>query len=130
VVVRARDAAGNQSAASAATTFTTSSTGGGGGCSAAYSITNTWDTGFQGSVVVTNNGTTASTGWTVTWTYANGQVISQLWGGLLTQTGASVSVRNESYNGALAPNATATFGFLASHGATNATPVLTCTRTP
>jgi chitodextrinase len=130
IVVRARDAAGNLSATSGAVTFTTSTAGGGGGCSAAYTITNSWGGGFQGSVAVTNTGTTATTAWTVTWTFANGQSISQIWGGLLTASGSSVTVRNESYNGALAANAGTTFGFIASWNGTNAIPTVTCSRTP
>jgi hypothetical protein len=101
----------------------------GNGCSAVYTITNSWGGGFQGAVTVTNTGAGTSTGWTVTWTYANGQVITQLWGGLLTQTGANVSVKNESYNGALATGASATFGFLASWTTANAIPAVTCRRT-
>jgi len=80
-------------------------------------------------VTVTNTGTTATSSWTITWTFANGQTISQLWSGLLTQTGANVTVHNESYNGALAPNASTSFGFLASWSGTNTNPVPTCSRT-
>jgi cellulase/cellobiase CelA1 len=96
-----------------------------------YTITNSWGGAFQGQVVVTNTGTTATTGWTVTWSFANGQVITQLWGGRVTQSGAAVSVINETWNGSLNANATATFGFNANwNNATNAIPVLTCRRTP
>jgi hypothetical protein len=98
----------------------------GGACTATYAITNTWSGGFQGEVTV-RAGTTAINGWTVRWTYANGQVISQLWSGTYTQTGSSVTVRNVDYNGSLGANATATFGFLASQNGTNAVPALTCT---
>ena len=48
------------------------------------------------------NGTTATTGWNVTWTFADGQTISQVWNGTSTQTGATVTVRNAAWNGALA----------------------------
>jgi len=130
VVVRARDGAGNLSGTSNPVTFTTAGSTGGGGCSGAYTITNSWSTGFQGQVVVTNTGTTATTSWTLTWTYANGQVITSLWGGTFTQTGAAVTVRPETWNGALAPNASTTVGFLVNSGATNAVPTVTCTRTP
>jgi cellulase/cellobiase CelA1 len=81
-------------------------------------------------VVVTNTGTTATTSWTVTWSFGSGQVITQLWGGLVTQSGAAVTVRNESWNGALGVNATTTFGFIANRSGTNAIPTLTCRRTP
>jgi len=79
--------------------------------------------------VKVTNGTVASTSWTVTWTFANGQVISQLWSGALTQSGASVTVRNVDYNGSLAAGGTATFGFLASWNGTNAVPTnVSCSR--
>jgi hypothetical protein len=101
-----------------------------GGCSAAYSITNSWQGGFQGSVVVTNTGAGATTSWTVRWTFAAGQVITQLWGGRLAQSGSGVTVTNETWNGSLGPNATTSVGFLATWNGTNALPTLSCTRTP
>ena len=128
--VRARDAAGNVSTASGAVTFTTTGGGGTGGCSAAYSIPNQWPGAFSGSVVVTNTGTTATSSWRVTWTFANGQVISDLWGGVFTQSGANVTVNNQTWNNVINPGATASFGFNASQNGTNAVPTLTCTRTP
>lgn len=99
-----------------------------GGCTATYQITNSWPGNFQADITVRNTGTTPTNGWTLNWTFANGQVISQLWGGQFTQTGANVSVRNETWNGALAPNATTTVGFIASVGAANTVPTVTCTR--
>lgn len=73
---------------------------------------------------ITNNSGTAINGWTVRWTFANGQVISQLWNGVLTQSGAQVSVANVDYNRTIAANGgTADFGFLSSwNGTTNAKP--------
>ncbi|HYN95426.1 MAG TPA: cellulose binding domain-containing protein [Pilimelia sp.] len=83
-----------------------------GGCQATYKITGSWPGGFQGEVTVLNNGTTPATAWTVTWTFPGGQTVSSLWGGRHTQAGANVTVRNESWNGSLRPNTTATFGFV------------------
>ena len=71
----------------------------------------------------------AITGWRVTWTYANGQVVSQGWSATVTQSGTAVTATNLNWNGALAAGATATFGFLASSGSTNGIPTLTCTAT-
>ncbi len=80
-------------------------------------------------MTVRNTGTTPTAGWTVKWNFANGQVISQMWGGTYTQSGAAVTVRNVDYNGVLAPNATTTFGFNASWNNTNAVPSpVGCTR--
>jgi lysophospholipase L1-like esterase/chitodextrinase len=128
--VRARDAAGNTSPFSAAVTVTTPG-GGSGGCTAVYSpVGNPWPGGFQGQVTVTNTGTTATTAWTVTLTFANGQAITQLWGARTTGTASPYTITNETYNGVLAANASTTFGFLASWNGTNNAPTVACTRTP
>ncbi len=106
-----------------------SRTGGTGtGCTAAYTVTNSWPGGFQGSVTVTNDGTGPTTGWTVQWTLPSGQGISQLWNGTLTVSGSTVTVRNVSYNGALAAGASTTFGFTGTGPATPV-PIPTCTST-
>jgi mannan endo-1,4-beta-mannosidase len=47
-----------------------------GACSAAYSIVGSWGGGFQADVKVTA-GAAAVKGWTVTWTCANGQAVTQ-----------------------------------------------------
>jgi hypothetical protein len=96
------------------------------GCSAAYRTTTTWSGGFQGEVTVTA-GTSAVNGWRVTWTLASGQTISQVWNGTLSTSGSTATVANASYNGNLAANASATFGFLA--GGQASAPTLTCTTT-
>jgi chitodextrinase len=129
--IRARDAAGNLSTPSGSVTFSTTGGGGTGGCSATYSIANQWGTGFSGAVVVTNTGTTATSSWKVTWTFANGQVISDLWNGIFTQSGANVTVNNQTYNNVINPGGNTSFGFNASWSGTNAVPTtVTCTRTP
>ncbi|MDY7090880.1 MAG: cellulose binding domain-containing protein [Actinomycetota bacterium] len=97
-----------------------------GGCTAVYRITGQWQGGFQGEVTVTA-GAAALTGWRVSWTFANGQTITQLWGGRLTSTGASPTVANESWNGNLGAGASTTFGFLGSATGTNTAPAATCT---
>ncbi|MEV4380472.1 glycoside hydrolase family 9 protein [Streptosporangium sp. NPDC049644] len=127
VSVVARDAAGNSSEASESTAFTTTQAPAG-GCTATYTVGNSWQGAFQGEVTVKNEGASAITGWTVTWKFLNGQTISQLWNGTLTQTGADVSVRNVAWNGGLAPNASASFGFTASQSGVNGVPTpVTCT---
>lgn len=75
------------------------------------------------------NGSTAITGWTVTWTFANGQTVAQAWGGISTQTGTSVSVRNAAYNGTLAAGASTTFGFIGTRTGQNSVPTnVSCAR--
>ncbi len=129
--VRARDSAGNLSAFSAIVNVTTAAgSGGNSGCTATYSITDQWPGtpgGFNANVVVTN-GAAASVSWTVTWTFANGQAITNLWNGQDSPSGATHSVGNMSYNGTLGPNQTASFGFGATWNGTNSIPTLSCTR--
>ncbi|MFU8850061.1 cellulose binding domain-containing protein [Micromonospora sp. SL1-18] len=99
-----------------------------GGCTATYQVTNSWPDGFQGEVTVSNNGLPTSA-WSVSWNFANGQQINQLWGGTYTQNGSLVVVKDAGYNGALGTGASTTFGFLASWSGTNSVPALTCTAT-
>ena len=91
-------------------------------------MTNQWQGGFQGEVRV-SAGSSAITGWTTTFTYANGQALTQVWNATTTTSGSTVTARNLSYNGSLAPGATTSFGFLASWSTTNPSPSVTCTAT-
>jgi lysophospholipase L1-like esterase len=95
-------------------------------CTATYAITGQWSGGFQAAVTVTA-GSSAISGWTVGWTFANGQTVTQSWSATIASSGASVTARNVSYNGALGANATAQFGFLGSWNGANSAPVPTCT---
>jgi endoglucanase len=97
-----------------------------GACSATYRIDSQWNTGF-GATVTVRAGTSAISGWTVRWTFANGQTISQMWNGSDTPSGASHAVRNVSHNGSLGAGASTTFGFNGTWSGTNSTPTLTCT---
>jgi cellulase/cellobiase CelA1 len=70
-------------------------------------------------------GSSPISGWTVRWTLASGQNITQVWSGTLSTSGSSVSVANAAYNGSLQPSGSTTFGFIAN--GTPSTPTLTCT---
>ncbi|MBX7267293.1 cellulose binding domain-containing protein [Micromonospora sp. Llam7] len=87
---------------------------------------NQWPGGFQGEVRVTA-GAAAINGWTVTWTFANGQTISQVWNATVTSQGSTVTARNVSYNGSLAARASTTFGFLGSASGSTSAPTPSCT---
>jgi len=94
----------------------------GSSCSVQYAITNQWQGGFGTSVTITNTGSTSINGWTLTWTFANGQTLTQIWNATETQTGGTVSATNVSYNGTLAPGGTVNFGFNGSWNGTNNAP--------
>ncbi len=122
--VRAKDAAGNTSAVSAPVTVTTASADT--GCTATYTTTNSWGSGFTADVTV-KAGAGAVTSWKVTWTYSGNQKLTSAWNAKATQTGAAVSAVNADYNGTLSAGARTTFGFLGTYSADNSTPTLTCT---
>jgi len=70
-------------------------------CHIGYSITNQWQGGFGASITINNTGTVGISNWTLTWSFANGQTVTQLWNGTVAQNGANVSVTNLSYNGSI-----------------------------
>lgn len=93
-------------------------------CSIAYTISPQSSSAFGGSIIIDNTSTTALSSWTLGWTFANGQTISSLWNGVETQTGANVTVTNESYNGGIpAGGSLSQVGFNGTwNGVTNAVP--------
>ncbi|MEU3460665.1 glycosyl hydrolase [Streptomyces sp. NPDC006733] len=125
--LQARDAAGNVSAASAPFSITTTGPGTE-ACTATYATTNAWGTGFTADVTV-RAGTHAIRSWTVTWTYAGNQRITNTWNATAVQTGAFVTAGNMPYNGALPAAGSASFGFLGTFSGPNPPPTLTCTAT-
>lgn len=73
----------------------------GGNCSVHYAIANQWPGGFGVSFTITNTGSTAINGWTLQFSFPNGQTITQLWNGSYTQSGSLVTITNLSYNGSI-----------------------------
>lgn len=122
--VYARDAAGNRSARSATVSVTTDdgATTPAGGCSVGYRVVGQWPGGFQGEITIRNTGTAAIDGWTLGFAFANGQTVTNMWGGTPTQTGGAVSVAPASYTSTIAANGSVTVGFTGSQSGTNAAP--------
>lgn len=119
VYVRARDGAGNLSGNSTLATFTTTTGGGGGGpCTATGTVQTQWAGGYVVQpVTVTNTGSSAINGWTVTFTLPAGHTLSGSWNATLTSSGQTITAKSLGYNGNLAPAATTTFGFQVSRPA-------------
>ena len=70
-------------------------------CSIHYAISNQWQGGFGANFTITNTGTTAINGWTLQFSFANGQTITQVWNGSYTQSGGNVTIASLSYNGSI-----------------------------
>lgn len=90
-------------------------------CTVAYTVTNQWEGQFQADLVVTVLAAPVTT-WTLGWSFADGQVVDQIWNGTVTQDGAAVSVTPAEHNAALAVGASASFGFIASWKGVNTAP--------
>jgi len=97
---------------------------GGASCKVTYTITNQWNTGFGANLTITNTGTTAINNWSLQFSFANGQTITQLWNGNFTQNGPVVTVTNLSYNGSIPAGATLSSppGFNANWSGSNTVP--------
>ncbi|MDT0613168.1 glycoside hydrolase family 6 protein [Streptomyces lancefieldiae] len=90
-------------------------------CTVDYKVQNDWGSGFTAAVTVTNNGA-ATSNWSVGWTYAGSQKVSNSWNAKVSQSGAAVTAANESYNGTLSTGGSASFGFQATYSGSNAIP--------
>ncbi len=104
-------------------------------CRVTYTVTNQWSTGFGADVKIENLGD-AVQGWRLTWSFGAGQTITQAWNGTAGQSGASVTVADAGYNGAIASGGSTSFGFNGSwNGSSNPVPTsfalngTTCTGT-
>ncbi|KQW16762.1 cellulase family glycosylhydrolase [Streptomyces sp. Root369] len=102
--------------------------GGTAACTASYSISSDWGSGFNAEVKVTNSGSTALSSWKVTWTWPGSQKVTSLWNASYTQTGSTVTATNASHNGAVAVGGSASFGFGGAPGG-GGVPAVSCTAT-
>ncbi|MFY1632620.1 glycoside hydrolase family 3 N-terminal domain-containing protein [Solwaraspora sp. WMMB335] len=91
------------------------------GCRVGYT-TNDWNDGFTATVTITNRAADPVDGWELRFDLAGGQRVTQAWSARVTQTGAQVSARNESWNARIAPGASVSFGFNGSHPGSNPRP--------
>jgi endo-1,4-beta-xylanase len=80
------------------------------GCSVAYSVSAQWPSGFTANVAITNLGSPVSS-WTLTWSFAAGQQVTQGWDATYAQSGTQVTAASASWNGGLATGGSTTIGF-------------------
>ena len=70
-----------------------------------------WAGGFTANVSITNAGTSAINGWTLTFSFPGDQKVTNAWNTALTQSGTSVTAASVSYNATISPGATTSLGF-------------------
>jgi len=100
---------------------TTPPPSGSAGCRVTYAA-ESWGNGFVANVTVANTGSSALNGWTLGFTLPSGQSVTSSWNAAVTGTSGAVTVRNTSHNAALAPGASASFGFQGSYSGSFAAP--------
>jgi Glycosyl hydrolase family 12/Cellulose binding domain len=91
-------------------------------CTVTYSVVHTWPGGLQAQAVLTDTSTSPVSGWTLTWSFAGDQRVTNLWNGDFTQSGERVSVTSASYDRTIAPSASVTIGFTGTSTGSNAPP--------
>ncbi|MER6349394.1 cellulose binding domain-containing protein [Streptomyces sp. NPDC001595] len=87
-------------------------------CRVDYALAGQWPDGFQATVTVHTD--RALDGWTVGWTFPDGQRVTQMWDAGHTQDGSRVTARAADYNRRVPADGTLAFGFLASWQGRNA----------
>ncbi len=90
-------------------------------CSVDYK-TNDWGSGFTADLTLTNRGTDAIDGWTLTYSYAGNQKLSNGWNGTWSQSGQSVTVKDAGHNKRIAAGAAVSTGAQFTYSGTNAAP--------
>lgn len=91
-------------------------------CAVAYQVGQQWPGGFQAKVTVRNTSAAAITGWTLRWTFGDGQAVTQMWDAVQSQSGAEVSAANAQYATTIPAGGSVSFGFNGSSRDVNSEP--------
>jgi rhamnogalacturonan endolyase len=94
----------------------------GGNCQ--YVVTNNWGNGFTGAIRITNNGSGAINGWSVSWSYSGNTRLSGTWNATVTGSNP-YSASNLSWNSTIQPGQSVEFGFQGTYSGTVETPKVT-----
>src|SRR5580700_7809679 len=108
-------------AASAAVAAVSSAATSAAACQVQYTVQNQWSTGFSLAVAVTNEGSPV-TSWTLGYSYAGNQQLTEGWDGTWSQSGKNVTLTSASWNGSLGTGGRTSAGANFSYSGTNAAP--------
>ncbi|MEU0179433.1 glycoside hydrolase family 48 protein [Streptomyces massasporeus] len=90
-------------------------------CSVDYKA-NDWGSGFTVDLTLTNRGTAAIDGWTLTYGYSGNQKLANGWNGSWSQAGQTITVKNASYNGTITAGGAVSTGAQFSYSGSNTAP--------
>jgi acetylxylan esterase len=82
----------------------------GSACHVSYTKSSEWAGGFVASLTVGNTGTSPISGWKLAFTFPGDQKITSAWNTTVSQSGESVTATNVSYNAAISPGGSTSFG--------------------
>ncbi|GAA3651792.1 GH12 family glycosyl hydrolase domain-containing protein [Streptomyces fenghuangensis] len=85
-----------------------------GACEVTYT-TNSWSNGFTADVGVRNTGSTAISGWEMSFALPAGQSVTNAWNATLSSSGGTVTARPVEHNRNIEPGGTQSFGFQGTH---------------
>lgn len=90
-----------------------------------YIVSSDWGSGFTGAIRITNNRTTAISGWNISWTYSDSTRITNSWNATLSGSNP-YSATNLDWNKVIQPGQSVEFGFQGTKATgTAAVPVIT-----
>jgi hypothetical protein len=84
----------------------------GGALTASYRAESNWGTGYTGQYTITNGGSAAVSGWTLSFQLPSGTSVSSLWNGTYTVSGSTVTVTADSWDSDIAPGTSQSVGFV------------------
>jgi hypothetical protein len=76
-----------------------------------WSSMNDWGSGATVSITIKNTGTTVINNWTLKFAFPGNQQITNSWCAKFTQSGANVTITNESWNSSIPANGFVNLGF-------------------
>jgi Cellulose binding domain/Glycosyl hydrolases family 18 len=83
-----------------------------GALTASYQAQSSWGTGYTGQYTITNGGSAAASGWTLSFRLPSGTSVSSLWNGSYAVSGGTVTVTADSWDAGVAPGGTQSVGFV------------------
>ncbi|WP_030478544.1 cellulose binding domain-containing protein [Lentzea albidocapillata] len=113
--------AGGGGPTSTTTTTTTTPPPGDAACRVS-NVISAWNNGLTSNITITNTGSATISGWSLVFTLPGGQTITSGWSATYSPGSGQVTARNVQYNGDIAPNASITVGFQATHTGNNSAP--------
>ncbi|MGA4685376.1 extracellular catalytic domain type 1 short-chain-length polyhydroxyalkanoate depolymerase [Micromonospora sp. AB353] len=92
-----------------------------GACSVSIEL-NAWNTGLTENITISNTGSAAVNGWSLTFTLPSGQTITSGWNASYSPASGQVTARNLAYNAVIPARGSTTIGFQATHTGNTARP--------